>query len=240
MVLHEIRQVFWLALRTEWELSYNGWDSGFIPSLLVFVWWFFVSGKKTKFNSSKNPKSPTIPKRNVVFQAPLFRGYIKLEGCTMRCYALSQIIQYSFLTNQNVPWVHVTIVGFVRSSYRTIAVRDDVCGHGSEKSNKFVLLTVQPSPTDQTKQTNEPTRNPPLKSQRFFGWILTQLQCCQPASTNQPRKPPFLLQERPTNPWKEWCTVGTWPCLRELGRTTSHRTALRGGRWWLWWLGMAN
>ena len=107
---YEIRQVFWMALSREWEFSYYGWDWGFIPSLLVFFWWFFVSilfcnpGKKTKFNSSKNPKRPTIPKRNVVFHTPFFRGYVKLEGCTMRFYALSQIIKYPFLTNQNVPW----------------------------------------------------------------------------------------------------------------------------------------
>ena len=26
------------------------------------------------------------------------------------------------------------------------------------------------------------------------------------------------------NAWKEWCIVGTWPCLCELRGTTTHRT----------------
>ena len=139
--------------------------------------------------------------------------------------------------------VHVTIVGFLRSSCRTIAVRHDVCGAWLwKKIASLCLFTVQPSPTDQTKQANWPTRtNQPLTNQKptseipkIFFWLKPpHPTSALPTSINQPTP-------RPTNPWKEWCTVGTWPCLRELGRTTSHRTALRGGRWWLWWLGMAQ
>ena len=101
----------------------------------------------------------------------------------------------SVLNQPECTMVHVTIVGFVRSSCRTIAVRHDVCGHGSEEITSLCLFTVQPSPTDQTNKPTDqpeptnffPTRKPPLKFQRFFFWL----------------KPPNFSvanQHQPTNP----------------------------------------
>ena len=78
--------------------------------------------------------------------------------------------------------VHVTIVGFLRSSCRTIAVRHDVCGAWLwKKSNKSVPLhsstiTNWPNQTNQltNKNQQEPwtnQKNPPLKFQRYFFWL---------------------------------------------------------------------